>query len=190
MKLSEVQRIVDEYLREFPKEAAKLAQLQRRLEVDEVFNNRTSFQGHGTGGAYVLSPGKRRILLIHHVASDKWIQPGGHWDPEDPHPWTVARREVQEETGVEIAQLIPIVSAQPHVPLIIRTFFIPERPRRHEPAHYHYDFGYAFVAANTTLHLHKDEISEAAWIPIDSDDKRLTEVADAIRKLRACGIIT
>lgn len=189
MQISEIQHIIDEYLELFPEELSKLQELQQRLEIDEVFNNRSSFQGHGTGGAIVLSPDRRKILLIHHKSLNKWLQPGGHWDPEDPSPWAVAQREAEEETGVQIARRILIPGVSADVPIDIDSHHIPARKSRNEPAHTHHDFRYAFLAADEVLTIQKAEIYQASWVLLDADDERLAEVRPSITKLRALKLI-
>lgn len=189
MTIAELQRIVDEYLKLFPAEAAELRRLQERLDVDEIFNNRKSFEGHGTGGAIVLSPDKKKMLLIHHGILHKWLQPGGHWEPHEPNPWTVARRKAEEETGVQIATLVPVDADRPHVPISISSHDMPADEKRHEPAHVHHDFRYVFWAASEELDPKHDAVLAAEWVPIATNDPRLAEQQAAIRKMRALHII-
>jgi len=44
---------------------------------------------------------QQKVLLILHRKLNKWLPPGGHLDPNET-PSEGARREVREETGVEI----------------------------------------------------------------------------------------
>lgn len=184
-----VLEIVEDYLTVFPTETEKVRLLRERLLLDERFNHRKSFSGHGTGAAIVLSPDRTKILLIHHRILDKWMQPGGHWDPEDPNPWTVALREAEEETGVAMASELHVDPDRPHIPLDIESHHIPANPKKDEPEHYHHDFRYAFVAQSEQLVHQEKEVVEAAWVPVDSEDSRLLEVWGPIAKLRQLGII-
>ena len=184
-----VLEIVEDYLKIFPNETEKLAMLRERLLHEEVFNHRKSFNGHGTGAAIVLSPDKKKILLIHHRGLDKWMQPGGHWDPEDPNPWMVALREAEEETGVGIAQALHIDPDQPHIPLDIDSHHIPANEAKDEPEHYHHDFRYAFVASSEAVTAQEREIVNIAWVPVDAEDSRLIEVWSPLAKLRERKII-
>lgn len=181
--------VVQDYLSVFPDEAEGLRPLQERLKRDEQFNHRKSFDGHGTGAAIVLSPDRKKVLMVHHKILDKWLQPGGHWDSEDPNPWTVAQREAEEETGVEIARALHIDPDRPHIPLEINTHLIPENPAKNEPTHYHYDFRYAFVAVNDVVTPQETEVVDIAWIPVDSEDPRLLEIWTCLAKLRQFKLI-
>jgi 8-oxo-dGTP pyrophosphatase MutT (NUDIX family) len=53
---------------------------------------------HVTGSAIVLD-GRGRILLHRHKRLGRWLQPGGHLDPDE-HPAEAALRETAEETGL------------------------------------------------------------------------------------------
>ncbi|MEN8041330.1 MAG: hypothetical protein ABFR95_07475, partial [Actinomycetota bacterium] len=45
---------------------------------------RSEFEpGHFTASGFVTSPDGEALLLIHHGKLDRWLQPGGHIDPED-----------------------------------------------------------------------------------------------------------
>ena len=54
---------------------------------------------HVTGSAIVVGP--RGVLLLRHKRLGFWLQPGGHIDPGEP-PWIAARREAEEETGLDV----------------------------------------------------------------------------------------
>jgi 8-oxo-dGTP pyrophosphatase MutT (NUDIX family) len=54
---------------------------------------------HVTGSGFVV--GSRGVVLLHHLKFAMWVQPGGHLDPGET-PWDAARREVSEETGLDV----------------------------------------------------------------------------------------
>jgi len=54
---------------------------------------------HVTGSGFVV--GDRGIVLLRHLVVGTWLQPGGHLDPGET-PWEAARREVIEETGMDV----------------------------------------------------------------------------------------
>jgi 8-oxo-dGTP pyrophosphatase MutT (NUDIX family) len=54
---------------------------------------------HFTATAYIIDQGK--ILLLKHPKMQKWLPPGGHVEANETPP-ECAKREVKEETGLEI----------------------------------------------------------------------------------------
>ncbi len=54
---------------------------------------------HVTGSAIVVGP--RGVVLLRHKRLGIWLQPGGHVDPGE-SPWDGARREAEEETGLQV----------------------------------------------------------------------------------------
>ena len=116
--------------------------------------------GHFTVSGFVVSPDRSSLLLIHHRRLDRWLQPGGHIDPEDASPIAAAAREVTEETGVIVEPILPDL-----IDLDIHS--IP--PRAPEPAHEHFDLRFAFQALSETLVV-ADEVHDAVWVPWEDVD--------------------
>lgn len=117
---------------------------------------RTEFDpGHFTASGFVASPDGTAILLVLHGKLDRWLQPGGHLEPEDDSVETAARREVLEETGVgdliRMGNSLVRVDAHP----------IPARPT--EPAHKHFDLGMGFQATSNAIGP-IDEVIDARWV--------------------------
>ena len=54
--------------------------------------------------AFVINPLDKKILLVKHKKYNKWVQPGGHIEPDE-LPEEAAIREVYEETGIKIKLL-------------------------------------------------------------------------------------
>jgi len=111
--------------------------------------------GHVTASGFVVDPGRRRLLLIHHRRLGIWIQPGGHVDPADPDPEAAARREIAEETGLTVLEAL-----EPQ-PIDVDVHAYPARAG--EPAHLHFDVRFAFRAADARLRPN-DEVREARWV--------------------------
>jgi len=90
---------------------------------------------HFTASALVLHPDSGRVLLRWHQRLRMWLQAGGHADPGESDPLSIALREAAEETG--LPDLVPwpdrcikhVVVC--HVP-----------PGKGEPAHEHADLRY------------------------------------------------
>jgi 8-oxo-dGTP pyrophosphatase MutT (NUDIX family) len=179
--------ILHEYFNIFPGEQTKLATLLEQVSAGDDLQNRKTLPGHITGAAFVLSPDKSKLLLIHHVILQKWLQPGGHWDPGEADPLSAARREAVEETAVQIAKNIQINPDNPLVPLDIDSHYIPANPAKNEPEHYHHDFRYVFMAANEQLKHQAEEVMRADWFGFDAPE--CEHVRPVIQKMAARGII-
>lgn len=179
--------IVSSYIQHHPDERDDLAQLVLQIANEDDLNNRKTLPGHITGSAIVLSEDRSKILLVHHKFLNRWLQPGGHWDPNEPDPWTAAKREAIEETGVEIAEMLPAEPDDPRIPFAINTHPIPENPAKGEPAHVHHDFRYIFIAANDDLIGQEDEVNDAVFV--DFNDPRSENITDIIEKLIRRGIV-
>jgi 8-oxo-dGTP pyrophosphatase MutT (NUDIX family) len=123
-------------------------------EHAECFD-RTLSIGHVTGSGWVISPGRDKVLLMHHMKLDKWFQPGGHCDG-DPDVAAVALKEVKEETGLR------------HVQLLTGAIFdidVHEIPAKNElPAHYHYDIRFLFEADPTDQLFINGESRDLRWV--------------------------
>ncbi len=55
---------------------------------------------HFTASAWIVNPARDKILMAYHKIFDEWAWCGGHSDGER-DLFAVARREVEEETGVK-----------------------------------------------------------------------------------------
>jgi 8-oxo-dGTP pyrophosphatase MutT (NUDIX family) len=119
--------------------------------------------------------------MIHHARLEKWLQPGGHIEPDDETLEAAARREVAEETGIsELSRLGSGI-------LRIHAHAIP--PRADEPHHTHIDLALGFVSATFDIGP-IDEVLDAAWVPFDElatfdTDDAAREAAAALRSLFA-----
>lgn len=61
---------------------------------------RTCVPAHVTASALVLDPVRRRVVLTLHPKIGRWLQLGGHCEPEDLVLADTARREATEESGL------------------------------------------------------------------------------------------
>ncbi|HEX9693098.1 MAG TPA: NUDIX domain-containing protein [Gemmatimonadales bacterium] len=131
---------------------------------------RTTFEpGHVTGSAVVFDPKGADIVLVRHERVGRWIQPGGHVERHDADVEATARREVLEETGLELtAAVAPLVRIDIHA--------IP--PAKGEPAHLHHDLTFAMVATAREPH-HR---GEGSWVWCGIRDLDRFRVDDALRR--------
>ena len=136
--------------------------------------------GHITCTGLVLAPDGARVLLVHHRRLDRWLLPGGHVEPEDREIWDAARREVIEETGVELLR-------NPASPLVgMDVHGIPAKGV--EPYHLHHDLVFAFRAVNDGIQC-SPESREVRWCtPAEFDYYALPDnVRRAYRRVKAAG---
>jgi 8-oxo-dGTP pyrophosphatase MutT (NUDIX family) len=132
--------------------------------------------GHFTASGFVLSPDGKSVLLILHKKLERWLQPGGHVDPEDSDLFTAACREIREEVGIEGVSL--------EQPGVFDVDIHPIPARKAEPDHEHFDVRF-LMRAQTTEITRNDETHDAKWTPVDALAQRMTGVDEArvIRKL-------
>ncbi|MFF7176758.1 NUDIX hydrolase [Streptomyces pseudovenezuelae] len=155
---SHVQDVVTAYLCRHPEEREFLRQLLDRLDAGHDLTQRTEFEGHVTISGVVVKDGDE-VLLIHHRASGRRIQPGGHCEPSDRALLDAVQREIAEETGV--SDLEPCCGG---APIQIDVQPIDAQPAKGEPAHTHFDVRYLFrTRGRTEVTLQAEEVAEAEW---------------------------
>ncbi|GAB3336412.1 NUDIX hydrolase [Larkinella ripae] len=114
--------------------------------------------GHVTGSAWIVSPDRRQVVLLHHAKLDRWFQPGGHADG-DPDILGVARREAEEETGLPNVRVVSpaIFDVDVHT--------IPARGE--EPEHLHYDIRFLLEADTGQPFIRTRETKGVRWVDVD-----------------------
>ena len=95
-----------------------------------------------TASVYLIE--NQNVLLLYHPKLQKWVPPGGHVEPNET-PSEAARREVREETGIEMEFIL-----QENISINYWNAKSIERPYlclleefppyRGNPAHQHIDF--------------------------------------------------
>lgn len=151
------------YLARYPGECFGLHHLLRQVQTQgsTVFD-RKNMDGHVTASVLVISDDLDSVLLIHHGAYRTWIPPGGHVEGDALTLFDSARREVLEETGMELSQTTASL-------LDIDTHPIPARPEKEEAAHWHHDFMFAVKAPADFKPRHQEsELLGAEWRPLRS----------------------
>ncbi|WP_086468920.1 NUDIX hydrolase [Devosia lucknowensis] len=153
---------VQQYLSQVAGPREHLSLLRWQMGEGHRLDERTTYPGHLTTSAVILSPDHRQTLLIDHVTIGRWLQPGGHYEPSD-HFYLSAQREAEEETGVTGLRLHPWHAGSDR-PFVIDSHDVPGKPSRNEPPHVHHDLQYLFIA-DPALPLipQLEEVHAAQW---------------------------
>lgn len=151
--------LLQAYTPQNPTEEAYLKQFIDLVQTFPDFYDRNLLPGHLTGSAWIVSPSKEKVLLLHHRKLDKWLQPGGHADAQDLSILHTALRELKEETGLKELVLWSenIFDIDIHI--------IPER--KEMPAHAHYDVRFCWIANHETDLAISEESNHLAWFTIE-----------------------
>lgn len=116
---------------------------------------RSHFQGHITGSAWVVDETGTQVLLTHHKKLGVWVQLGGHSDG-NPDTLEVALREAREESGLE--------NLEPAAPGIFDVDVHSIPAWADEPAHLHYDIRFAFKVVGQARIRKNAESHALSWI--------------------------
>ncbi len=69
---------------------------------------RSCVSGHLTASTVIVDPSRGAVLLTLHPRIGRWVQVGGHCEPEDATLLAAARREAVEESGIEALTMDPV----------------------------------------------------------------------------------
>lgn len=177
--IESIRALIAAHRPEDEREAAYLAEMLALLAGPEDPTARSSFRpGHFTASAFVTSPDGAQVLLVHHGKLHRWLQPGGHLEPEDADVLAAVRREVSEEVGLTELDL-------PDGPVLhdVDVHEIP--PLKADPPHRHYDLRVHLRSRSWAFEAGSDARA-ARWVPLAEVDPRESDesVARAVRKLR------
>ncbi len=134
---------------------------------DDVLTRENVF-GHFTASAFVVNKERTKLLLVYHNILGGYIFPGGHMDGETDF-LSVARREVLEETGVNVEltnDKIFSVWVGPVKGHIKRGKYV--------SAHTHLDLAYLFEADDKAkLKIKPDENQSVIWADFNQIGKSI-----------------
>jgi 8-oxo-dGTP pyrophosphatase MutT (NUDIX family) len=142
--------------------------------------SRACHPDHLTASVLIVSADHSRVLLTLHRIIKRWLQTGGHCEPDDVSLADAALREGLEESG--IAGL-----AVDTVPVLLSLHEVPScGPIR--PSH-HLDVQYVAVAPDGAQEVISDESDDLAWfgvddLPEDTDQSVRDLIAAATTRLR------
>lgn len=130
-----------------------------RLLADEPEACRRSCHpDHVTSSAIIVSADHRRVALTLHAKLGRWLQTGGHLEPEDDSLTAGALREASEESGLPGLRIDP-------VPLLLSRHETPCGPLR--PAH-HLDVQFLVTTTGDEELVRGEESHDLAWFDVDN----------------------
>jgi 8-oxo-dGTP pyrophosphatase MutT (NUDIX family) len=147
------------------------------LERDDPFR-RGDPDGHVTASAVVAhASGDPRFLLVFHRKLNRWLQPGGHVEPDDAMVFDAALREALEETG-----LADFASPIQDAILDLDVHAIPALGG--EPSHLHYDVRFLLTTEGRgPLAFDAAWFAEDQIAPADRDGSLTRAVRKALARL-------
>lgn len=136
--------------------------LQLLAHTEYPFSRDQFAPGHITCTGLVFAPQMDAVLFVHHARLERWLLPGGHVEGEDGSAEDAARREVVEETAVELDGGFEAFVAGMDV------HGIP--PRRGEPYHLHHDVIVAFRARGREV-ARSEESHAVEWLRVEEFER-------------------
>ena len=131
-------------------------------------------QAHMACSIWVVSPDMSQTLLVYHNIYDSWSWIGGHADGER-NLQTVALRELEEETGVEHAQIVACGPGNIYS-LEVLTVDGHEKRGSYVSSHLHLNITYLAIAdPNDKIRIKPDENSGVRWAPLEDAIRLSTE---------------
>ncbi len=175
-------RSLDGYQPSTPAEAEHLAAIHKLLATTSSAFDRDEYEpGHITASAFVVHPWEPAAALMKHRKIRRWLQPGGHVEPEDQSIESAARREVVEEVGITELACFGVTDVDVHV--------CPERPD--QPQHLHLDVRIGFVAGTELLvdGVESDGVRWATFAEMRQMEESLARPARTLEALDAAGTL-
>jgi len=159
MHRQELLNLLRQHQTRFMDETSFVRRAMSYVEMHEDVFYRELSPAHVTGSAWVVNPGRDKVLMMHHKKLDRWFQPGGHADG-DADILRVALKETVEETGLD----------ESHVRLLSEDVFdvdihaIPTM--QGDPAHEHIDIRFLVEVDDDIPVPGNDESHEVMWVSL------------------------
>lgn len=146
-------------------EASDREVILRQLETDPHVFDRDSL-AHMTCSIWTVDPTATKTLMVFHNTYGSWSWIGGHADGERDLE-RVALRELEEETGVADARIVPCGPGN-IFSLEVLTVDGHEKRGRYVSSHVHLNVTYLAVASpDDPLRVKPDENSGVRWMDFD-----------------------
>ncbi len=158
-----------------PSEEQRIIQSRFLTFISEVAypTRRDTIPGHLTTSAFIINVELKSVLLTHHLKFDRWMQLGGHIEPEDRSLLDSAMREAREESGLKVLQAYGTSDKEALIDLDIH-----EIPARGDmPAHLHYDVRFLLTTSEVVFRVEQTESHALAWCPLDNLNRYTGEVS-------------
>lgn len=148
-----------------------LAEIIRWLENSPDVYVRENLAAHMTASSWVVSPDRKKVLMIYHNLYDSWAWMGGHADG-DKDLFRVALRETMEESGLTTLNpgkdelfSVEILTVDGHI-----------KRGSYVPSHLHLNVTYLIEAdPSAPLKIKPDENSGVAWFYVEDIPQKVSE---------------
>lgn len=135
---------------------------------------RSCAAGHLTASAVLLDADRENVLLTLHPRVGRWLQLGGHCEPEDATLAAAAMREATEESGMDGLRIEP----EPiHLDVHPITCSLGEPTR-------HFDVRFAVHAPPGAEPVRSGESDDLRWWPLDGLPTGSEDLAELIASAR------
>lgn len=182
MHRQELLELLARHRTRFMEESAYINRARAFVEAHPDCFHCDLWPAHVTGSAWVVSPDRARVLLMHHRKHGQWFQPGGHADGEADIV-AVALRETAEESGID-PQHIRLVDGR------IFDLDIHGIPASHRgPDHEHIDVRFLVEIDDRLPVPGNDESHEVRWVPLNevsrfNNNRSTFRMVEKTRRLR------
>lgn len=149
-----------------PKDAREESEKREILTLMEREGDRLLLRecsyAHMTASSVIVNRNRTKMLMAFHKIYQSWAWTGGHADGDGDFE-AVARREAQEETGIQNLKKLGTGAAS----LEVLPVWAHQKHGQMVASHLHLNISYLFEADDTLpLRIAEDENSAVGWIPI------------------------
>lgn len=149
-----------------PKDAREESEKREILTLMEREGDRLLLRecsyAHMTASSVIVNRNRTKMLMAFHKIYQSWAWTGGHADGDGDFE-AVARREAQEETGIQNLKKLGAGAAS----LEVLPVWAHQKRSQMVASHLHLNISYLFEADDTLpLRIAEDENSAVGWIPI------------------------